>query len=66
MNWCVCSTRDGKLSLLTRVEREMMLKVLMSLKKEIPTHVIKTFESKSDAEKYILEINRVNKLIKNL
>jgi hypothetical protein len=66
MEWCVCSNREGVLSLMTRYEREEMLKILGPLKKGVPTHVVKTFENKKDAKKYISDIKRVNKLIKKI
>ncbi len=66
MKWCVCSSRDGYLSLMTRDERETMLSVLMDLKVPIPTYVVKTFEKKEDAEKYIRDINHTNDIIDNI
>lgn len=64
--WCVCSNRDGYLSLMTRDERELMLSVLMDLKVPIPTYVVKVFEEKEDAEKYIRDINNTNDIIDGL
>lgn len=64
--WCVCSNREGVLSLMTRYEREEMLKILIPLKKGVSTHVVKTFKKKKDAKKYIADIQRINKMIKKI
>lgn len=66
MDWLVCSTRTGVLSLMTRVDRENLLIKLRSEKKRISTHVVKVFKSKEKAKKYIKEIKSVNKLIDKL
>lgn len=66
MDWLVCSTRGGVLSLMTRVDRENLLIKLRAEKKRISTHVVKVFKSKAKARKYIKEIKSVNKLIDKL
>lgn len=64
--WCVCANKDGDLSLMTRSERETMLDVLMDIKADIPSFVIKVFDHKEDAELYIKNMNGVNKTLTNL
>jgi len=66
MQWCVCLDRDGWLSLMTRSERELMLEVLMDIKAEIPSFVVKVFDHKEDAEQYIHNMKGVNKTLRNL
>lgn len=61
--WCVCSDRQGNLSLITREAREDMLKIFMDAKKKIATHVVKEFDNKNQAKKYISDIKTVNKII---
>lgn len=64
--WCVCSDKEGFLSIQSRAERETMISVLIDCKKDVPNFVVKVFLKKSDAENYIFEINKVNNLIKKI
>lgn len=66
MEWCVCSTRDGDLSLMSREEREILLKFLMYLKLGVPHFVVKVFYDKEDAEQYIRDMKETNDLIDGL
>lgn len=64
--WCVCSTRDGKLSLMTREYREDMIAICHIFEEEVPTHVVRVFNDVKDAILYIEDIELVNEIIENL
>lgn len=66
IEWLVCSTRDGDLSLMSREEREILLKCLMFLKIGVPHFVVKVFYDKSEAEQYIKDQKEINDLLDNL
>ena len=66
MTWCVCSDKDGNLTLMSRPTREAMLRWWSLVKVVPPTFVVKTFEDIGDAETYMDEMKLVNKLINDL
>lgn len=64
--YCVCSDREGNLSIMTASEREQMLSVLMDLQQEIPTHVVKRCDTEAEAQDYVKGINQANDLLNRL
>lgn len=67
MIWCVCLDRSGeRFQLINRLEREIMVQILIELKIPIPTYVAKVFSHKYEAEKYVEQLKSVNHLIKQL
>lgn len=51
---------------MSRVEREFLLDVWMELEDGVPTHVVKTFEKKKDAKKYVRDMKKTNNLINKI
>ncbi len=66
MQWCVCQTKSGELFVQSRPERERMLDVLIELQADIPHFVIKTFDTQKQAEDYVAEMTRINKIINQI
>lgn len=64
--WCVCSDRSGRLSLMTREYREDMIAICMMMEEEVPTHVVRVFTDVKEAIIYIEDIELVNELIEKL
>lgn len=64
--WCVCSDRSGKLSLMTREYREDMIAICMMFEEEVPTHVVRVFNDVKDAILYVEDIEEVNRIIESL
>lgn len=65
--YCVCQNNStNELSIMTRAERERLVSVLIDLCEPIPTWVINVFERIEDAEKYVSDLNKSNKLIDGL
>lgn len=63
--YCVCQNKkDGELSIQERVDRETMLNVLINLKKQPEDFVVRMFDTKEKAEKYIVDITAAENLIK--
>jgi len=66
MTWCVCLDNDGSMVVMSRSAREILLK-WCSIVGIIPeSYVVKTFESREEAEKYIEDIKSVNDIIDGL
>ena len=66
MTWCVCSDKDGNLTLMSRKTREVLLRWWITIGYIPPNYVVKTFEDINDAEDYMDEMKLVNKLIEGL
>ena len=67
MTYCIClDVRTNELSIMTSVERDMMISALQSVNHPVPTIVIKRKDSKEDAELYLQEIKNANNIIDNL
>jgi len=67
MEWCVCQDNSsGRLTIMTRIERERMIGALIDLCEPVPTWVINVFENEDDAIKYVSDMSRVNGIIDNL
>jgi hypothetical protein len=64
--WLVCSTRDGRLSIMTRWSRETMIDLYRDFGQTINTHVVKCFETMQEADEYLEKMKLVNKLIEQL
>lgn len=64
MTYLVCKHKDdGTLFITTRKSRETMISVLLDLGQVIPSNVLKSFGSYSEAEKYKKEFEDSNKII---
>lgn len=64
MTYCIClDKRTFEMSIMTRLEREQMLSVLMDLKQPIPSFVIAIRNDFQEAKKYIQDIKLVNNVI---
>lgn len=67
MTYCICLDKNTfELSIMTRLEREQMISVLLDLKKPIPSFVIAIRNDYQEAKKYIRDIKLVNHLIDEL
>ena len=64
--WLVCSTRDGRLEIMTRLSREDMIKRRNKLKIVVDTHVLKAFDTLKEADEYMDKIKMVDKFIEEL
>lgn len=64
--WLVCSTRDGRLSIMTRWEREAFIAMLMMIYETPSTHVVRSFPNEEEAKLYKANIEYVNKFIEEL
>ncbi len=63
--FCVCENKESHdLSIQERVDRETMLSVMISLGLQPLDFVIRVFDTKERAEKYIVDIKKANELIK--
>jgi hypothetical protein len=67
MPYCICLDKTTfEMIIMTRLEREQMISVLLDLKQPIPSFVIAVIESYPEAKKFIQEIKRINNLIDEL
>ena len=64
--WLVCSTREGRLSIMTRLSREDMIKRCNKLRMIVDTHVVRDFDTLREADEYLDKMKMVNKLIEEL
>lgn len=65
--WVVCTNRsENEFCVMTRKEREALLDAYIELGDGVPTKVIKTFDKKRDAKKYIRAMKLTNKFINKL
>ena len=64
--WLVCSTREGRLEIMTRLSREDMIKRRNRLRMIVDTHVVKEFDTLREADEYKDKIELVNKFIAEL
>ena len=67
IEWCVCSDRSSSsFQIMSREEREAILKVWMKLKDGVPNRVLKTFPTKKKAREYVRNMKLTNKTINSL
>jgi len=66
MEWLVCQNKDGELFIQSQPERDNMMNTLFDLMAEIPTFVVKRFNTKEEAICYVANIHFVNKLINKI
>jgi len=65
MSWLVLKNKKtGELSLSSRRSREIYLEICLSQGTIIPSLVLKEFDSPEEASEYLIEMNRINEVIK--
>jgi hypothetical protein len=65
--YCVCvDKKTGELSIQTRIERERTIDCLIDIQADIPTYVLKTFDLKEWAEKYIDDMINADKILNKI
>lgn len=67
MTWCVCKYKNtGRMVVCSRESRELLLRSWVLLGVTPPSYVIKTFDKRKDAIKFIKEMKDVDKLLNQL
>jgi len=62
--WCVCINKsDGELFVMERTERDRINNVLQDIGEVVPSRVLRTKDTKEEAEKYMQDIKDAIDLI---
>lgn len=64
--YLVCCTRSGLLFIMTRQQREFILKELADVQKCIESFVLRRFDNLPDAKKFVAEQNAVDSLLEKI
>lgn len=67
MTWCVCKDKQGRLLLMNRRTRELLLHWWIDVCHITPpSYVVKTFNDEIEAANFIIEMHTVDQIIDNL